>query len=101
MTSPPVTTQHIGQHTVQVVRDRGTGDRFLVVDGDRSHPLPLEIARLCVGDSAWITQTLVKCDECGARQPISEMGDARVCQPCYDAFDPDAQASEASQGGDA
>jgi hypothetical protein len=59
------------------VKDKETGDRFLVVDGG---VIPIGIASMCV-DSR-ISGFKIKCTECRELYPVRELNDGGFCEAC-------------------
>lgn len=45
--------------------------------------IPADIAGLCAGKDAWISQIKCKCRDCGEPFPLRELqGNGRWCEPC-------------------
>lgn len=59
------------------VKDKVTGDRFLIVDGG---VIPIGIASMCVDRR--ISGFKIKCTECREFYPVRDLNDGGYCEAC-------------------
>jgi len=71
------------KNTEYTVRRNAAGERFIAIGNEL---IPADIAALCSGKDAWISQIQCKCRTCKQPFPLKELqGNGQWCEPCQDA----------------
>ncbi len=74
-------TQHKNTMTIRPVRNKVSGERFLIIN--EAERLPIGIASLCCDTR--ISGFQIKCTECGNLYPVRRLNEMGYCEPCIDA----------------
>lgn len=75
--------QTINGYRVQTMTHKPTGNRFVIINGNLSRCVPLEIASLAAGKDAWMRDILAPCSDCKTHIKLGEM-ECNLCPDCYD-----------------
>jgi hypothetical protein len=71
-------TQKDARYTI---RKNDAGERFVCLTSGQM--IPADIAGLCAGKDAWLSQIQCKCRDCGERFPLSMLqGNGQWCEEC-------------------
>jgi hypothetical protein len=72
------------KNNTYTIQKNESGERFVKLANGQI--IPADIAGLCAGRDAWISQIQCKCRDCGERFPLSQLhGGGQWCEPCQTA----------------